>query len=82
MKPNTRRVRRATGASAMTVQRILKSQPTSERLERESSLLVIVSCVKRKIWDVDPSAAKRSQAGNAYLGAYFNKNRAYARRFA
>ena len=92
---NARRARRATEASTITVQRMLKSQPTSERIESQSSLpqppsgemgpvpglLIVVSCGKRKIWDVDPWAATRSKAGNAYVGAYFDKNRAYARRF-
>ena len=44
-------------------------------------LLVIVSCVKNKIWDVDPSAPARSPAGTAYVSSYFIKNRAYARTF-
>jgi hypothetical protein len=40
-------------------------------MEPVPGLLVVVSCVKNKVWDVDPSAATRSQAGNAYVGAYF-----------
>jgi hypothetical protein len=44
-------------------------------------LLVIVSCVKNKIWDVDPSAPRRSPANTAYFGSYFSKNRAYAQAF-
>lgn len=45
------------------------------------NLLVIVSCVQKKIWDVDDSALPAVPAGEAYVSSYFIKNRAYAQTF-
>jgi hypothetical protein len=42
---------------------------------------VIVSCVSKKIWDIEPDAPQRWPAGTAYAGAYFTKNRLYAMSF-
>lgn len=42
---------------------------------------MVVSCVKKKIWDIDPTAPNRQAAENAYVGSYFSKNRQYARTF-
>lgn len=44
-------------------------------------LLVVISCVKNKIWDVDPTAPPAVAVDNAYVGSYFSKNRLYGRRF-
>jgi hypothetical protein len=44
-------------------------------------LLVIVSCVAKKIWDVDASAPIHCPAGAAYVSPFFGKNRAYAQMF-
>lgn len=54
-----------------------RSIPTST----VEGLLVVVSCVKKKIWDIDPTAPNRQAAENAYIGFYFSKNRQYARTF-
>ncbi|MCD6444846.1 hypothetical protein J7L70_07610 [Candidatus Bathyarchaeota archaeon] len=45
------------------------------------SVLVVVACGRRKIWDVNPSAGAVS-ARDAYIGAPFRVNRRYAERFA
>ena len=45
------------------------------------SMLVVVPCGMRKIWDVNPSAGP-TPAKNAYVGAPFKVNREYAERFA
>lgn len=43
--------------------------------------LVIVPCGKAKIWDKQPSAGP-TRAADVYTGGLFNKNKAYAERFA
>lgn len=58
-----------------------RQEPRSATPEPVAGLLVIVSCVKNKIWDIDPAAPARSPAGRAYVGSYFTKNREYARMF-
>ena len=45
------------------------------------SVLVVVPCGMRKIWDMNPSAGP-TPAKNAYVGAPFKVNRAYAEKFA
>jgi len=56
-------------------------QPRSTEPKPVTGLLVIVSCVKKKIWDNNPAAPLRSPAGTAYISPYFTKNREYARTF-
>lgn len=46
-----------------------------------TSVLVIVPCGSLKIWDKQPSAGA-TRAADAYVGPLFNKNEAYAERFA
>jgi len=43
--------------------------------------LVVVSCGKTKIWDLNP-AARPTKARNAYVGGPFKVNKEYAERFA
>ena len=45
------------------------------------SVLVVVSCGMRKIWDVNHGAGP-TPARNAYVGAPFKVNREYAEKFA
>ena len=45
------------------------------------SVLVVVSCGMRKIWDANPSAGP-TPARDAYVGAPFKVNREYAEKFA
>ena len=45
------------------------------------SVLVVVSCGMRKIWDANSSAGP-TPARNAYVGAPFKVNREYAEKFA
>ena len=45
------------------------------------SVLVVVPCGMRKIWDVDHGAGP-TPARNAYVGAPFKVNRRYAEKFA
>lgn len=45
------------------------------------SVLAIVQCGQRKIWDKNPDAGPTA-AKDAYVSPYFKKNRAYAERFA
>lgn len=40
--------------------------------------LVIIQCVKKKIWDIDKSAKKFVEAKNAYVSPYFKKMKKYA----
>jgi hypothetical protein len=44
-------------------------------------VLVIVPCGSLKIWDKQPSAGA-TRAADSYIGPLFNKNKAYAERFA
>ena len=45
------------------------------------SILVIVSCGKRKIWDTKPLTGP-TKANDAYRGVPFSVNREYARKFS
>jgi len=45
------------------------------------SVLVVVPCGMRKVWDVNPCAGP-TPARNAYVGAPFKVNREYAEKFA
>jgi len=42
--------------------------------------ICIISCGKKKIWDINPVAEKVA-AKDAYIGLYFKTNRAYAEKF-
>jgi hypothetical protein len=61
--------------------------PVAESVQLKGALtqhtagLIIVSCVKTKIWDTNANAPHRVPAGRAYAGALFEKSRAYARKF-
>jgi len=49
-------------------------------LKLADNVLVIVSCTKKKIWDVDPNAPEYVAAKDAYVGALFKKGVEYATR--
>ena len=44
------------------------------------TILVVVSCGARKVWDVNPSIGF-TMARDAYVGGFFRLNREYAERF-
>ncbi len=50
-------------------------------MDNSNKTLVIVPCVKKKIWDKDP-LAKSVKAEEAYISNYFNLCKHYAKRFS
>lgn len=68
---------------------VMMQQPKLVHITKDSTviakpvpgLLVIVSCVKNKAWDANPTAPISVAAGEAYCGSYFNKNSRYAKAF-